>query len=142
MSGAMQGESQYSTLGPTLFTPAILPIVSPGEKAALQRMVTVDRTSLEQLATSSFSHHIEADVNTLTHIHDTSQQFESGRNGVTVGLVAASTVLILFIFYYIIQAYLCSVVKGCAVKRDNRVSESVQQPQCNINPPLQPNANG
>jgi hypothetical protein len=105
-------------------------------------MMTVDRTSLEQLATSSFSHHIEADVNTLTHIDDTNQQFENGRNGVKIGLITASTVLILFIFYYFTQAYLCNIVKGCAVKRKSPVTESVQQSQCNINAPLQPNANG
>jgi hypothetical protein len=60
----------------------------------------VDRTSLDRLATSISSHHIDADVNTLLLIHDTSQQFESKRNGVTIGLIAASSVnpfyLILF----------------------------------------------
>jgi hypothetical protein len=55
-------------------------------------------------------------------------------------LIAASTVLILFIFYYFTQAYLCSVVKGCAGKRGSTVSESVQQSQCNK--PPQPNVSG
>jgi hypothetical protein len=72
MSAALQGESQYSSSGPILFTPVIPRIISPGEKAALQRKVSVDRTSLEQLATSISSHHIDADVSTLLHIHDTS----------------------------------------------------------------------
>jgi hypothetical protein len=90
MSAALQGESQYYSPGPILFTPTILTIVSSGEKAALKRMVSVDRTSLEQLATSISSHHMDADVKTLLHIHDTSQQFESKRNGVTIGLIAAS----------------------------------------------------
>jgi hypothetical protein len=72
MSAALQGESQYSSSGPTHFTPAILPIVSPGEKAALQRMISVDRTAAEQLAASISSYHMDADVNMLTHIHDTS----------------------------------------------------------------------
>jgi hypothetical protein len=79
---------------------------------------------LEQLATSISSHHMDADVSTLLHIHDTSQQFESKRN-VVIGLIAASTVLILFIFYYFTQAYLWSVVKGCAVKRENTEGERV-----------------
>jgi predicted transcriptional regulator len=60
-------------------------------------MASVDRTSLEQLATSISSHHMGADVNTLLQIHDTSQQFENKRNGDTIRLIAASTVLILFI---------------------------------------------
>jgi hypothetical protein len=101
-------------------------------------MVSGDRTGLEQLATSISSHHMVADVNTLLHIHDTSQQFESRRNGVTVGLIAASTVFILFIFYYFTQPYLWNVVKGCAVKWERTESESVQKSQCNM-PPLQPN---
>jgi hypothetical protein len=37
MSAALQGESQYSSPGPTPFTPTILPIVTSGEKEALQR---------------------------------------------------------------------------------------------------------
>jgi hypothetical protein len=92
MSAALQGESQYSSPGPTLFTPTILPIVTSGEQAALQRMVSVDRTGLGQLATSISSHHMNADVDTLFHIHDRSQQFESKRNGVAIGLIAASSV--------------------------------------------------
>jgi predicted transcriptional regulator len=104
--------------------------------AALQRMVSVDRTGLEQLATSISSHHMDADVNTLLHIHDTSQQFESKTNGDTIRLLAASTVLILFILYYFAQAYLWNVVKSCAVKRENTGSEGVQKSQCNMPPPL------
>jgi hypothetical protein len=77
MSAALQGESQYSSPGLTRFTPTILPIVTSGEKAALQRMVSVDRTSLEHLATSISSHHMNADVDTIFHIHDNSQNFES-----------------------------------------------------------------
>jgi hypothetical protein len=50
-------------------------------------------------------------------------------------------VLILFIFYYLTQANLWSVVKGCAVKRENTECESVQKSQCNM-PPPQPNVNG
>jgi hypothetical protein len=92
MSAALQGESQHSSPGLTRFTPTILPIVTSGEKATLQRMVSVDRTSLEHLATSISSHQMNADVDTLFHIHDTSQQFESKRNGDTVGLIAASSV--------------------------------------------------
>jgi hypothetical protein len=134
MSAALQGESQYSSPGPTHFTPTISIIVTSGEKAALERMVSVDRTSLEQLATSISSYHMNADVSILLHIHDTSQQFENKGNGVTIGLIAASTVLILFIFYYLTQANLWSVVKGCAVKRENTECESVQKSQCNISP--------
>jgi hypothetical protein len=96
MSAAMHGESHYSSAGPTFFTPAIPQIISPGEKTAFRQLVSRDQTGVEQLAASISSHHIDADVSTLTHIHDTSQQFENGRNGVKIGLIAASTVFCLF----------------------------------------------
>jgi hypothetical protein len=133
MTTALQGESKYSSPGLLLFTPTIVPIVTSGEEAALKQMASVDRTGLEQLATFISSHHMNAEVNTLLHIHDTSQQFESKRN-VTIGLVAASTMLILFILYYFTQAYLWEVVKSCAVKRENAESESLQKSQCKMPP--------
>jgi hypothetical protein len=77
---------------------------------------------------------MNADMDTLFHNHDTSQQFESKSNGVAIGLIAASTVLILFIFYYFTQANLWEVVKDCAVKREITESESVQKSQCNMSP--------
>jgi hypothetical protein len=132
ISAALQGESQYFSPGPIRFTP-IPQIISPGE-VALKQMASVDRTILAQLATSISSHHTDAAVNTLLHIHDTSQQFESKGNGVTIGLIAASTVLILFILYYLTQADLWNVVKSCAVKRENTESESVQKAECNTPP--------
>jgi hypothetical protein len=104
-------------------------------------MVSVYRTGLEQLANSISSHHMDADVSTLLHIHDTSQHFESKRNGVTVGLIAASAVLILFILYYFTQAYLWNVVKSCAVKRENTESECSEIPAQHV-PPLQLNVSG
>jgi hypothetical protein len=55
MSEALQGESQYSSPGPIHFTPDIPRIISPGEEAALQQMVSVDRTGVEQLV-SVFLH--------------------------------------------------------------------------------------
>jgi hypothetical protein len=48
----------------------------------------------------------------------------------------------LFILHYFTQAYWWEVVKGCAVKRENTESESVQKSQCNKSPPLQPNVSG
>jgi hypothetical protein len=41
---------------------------------------------------------IEAYVNTLLHLHDSSQQYESKSNGNTLGLGTASIVLILSFF--------------------------------------------
>jgi hypothetical protein len=119
VTAALQGESQYTSRAPVLFTPTIPPIVSSGEAVALKQMAPVDRTRLERLVTSISSHYMNADVNTLFHLHDTSQQFESKSNGVTFGVIAASMVLILFILYYFTQAYLWNVVKRCVVKWEN-----------------------
>jgi hypothetical protein len=119
MTAALQGESQYTSRAPVLFTPTILPIVSSGEEAALKHMASVDRTRLERLTTSISSHQMDADVDTLLYLHDTSQQFESKSNGVTLGLIAASMVLVLFILYYFTQAYLWNFVKTCLVKRED-----------------------
>jgi hypothetical protein len=141
MSAALQGESQYSSPGLVTFTPTILPIVTSGEKAALQWMVSVDRTGVEQLVSSITSHHMNADVDTLFHIHDTSQQFESKRNDITIGLIAASTVLILFILYYFTQAYLWNVALSCTVKREKTESECSEIPVQHA-PLLQPNVSG
>jgi hypothetical protein len=141
MSAEMKRKSHYSSAGPTFFTPAISQMASPGDKAALQQLVSRDQTGVEQLSASISSHHIDADVSTVTHIQDTNQQFENNRNGVKIGLITASTVFILFIYYYLSPAHLCNIVKGGAEKRESPVSESVQQSQCNV-PPLQPNANG
>jgi hypothetical protein len=90
-------------------------------------MSSLDGTRLEQLVTSVSSHHIDADVNTLLHLHDSSQQFESKSTGINSRLIAASTVLILFILYYFIQAYLWNLVKKCVVNRANTESENLQQ---------------
>jgi hypothetical protein len=136
MTAAIKVESKYASRAPVLFTPTILPIVSSGEAAALKQVASVDRTGVERLVTSISSHHLDADVNTLLHLHDTSQQFESKRNGVTIGLIAASMVLILFILYYFTQAYLWNVVKRCAVKRENTESGSVQKSLCNTPSPF------
>jgi hypothetical protein len=80
----------------------------------------MDRTGVEQLVSSISSRNMDADVNTLFHIHDTSQQFESKRNGVTIGLIAASTLLILFISYYFRGLFVGCGEKLCSEARERR----------------------
>jgi hypothetical protein len=127
---ALQGEIQYSAKVLDLFVPAISKIVTPREEAVLRQM-SLDGTKLEQLVTSITSHHMDADVNTLLHLH------ESKSNGVTLGIIAASIVLIL---YYFTQAYIWNLAKKCVVNRANTESASVQKSQCHILTPSQPNA--
>jgi len=93
---ALRGEAEFSAQGPDLFIPAVL---STREEVVLQQLSFLDGTKLEELSTSISSHHIEADINTLFQLHASSQQYASKSNGITLGLIAASVVLTLFIFY-------------------------------------------
>jgi len=136
---ALRGKAEFSAQGPDLFIPTI-PAVSTREDAVLQQMSFTDGTKLEQLSTSISSHHIEADMNTLFHLHASSQQYASKSNGITLGLIAASVVLTLFILYYFTQAYIWNLVKNCVVNRANTANEDVQKPQTDIPTPTQPTA--
>jgi hypothetical protein len=109
---ALRGKAEFSAQGPELFIPTI-PAVSTREEAVLQMSFT-DGTKLEKLSTSISSHHIEADINTLFHLHASSQQYASKSNGITLGLIAASVVLTLFILYYFNQAYIWNLMKNCS----------------------------
>jgi hypothetical protein len=137
---SLQGEIQYTPQSPELFIPAIQRIVTSREEAVLRQISSLDGTKLEQLVTSISSHYMDADVNTLLHLHNSSQQVESKSNGITLGLIVASIVLILFILYYLTQAYIWNLVKKCVVNRVNTESESVQKSQYDISTPSQPNA--
>jgi len=134
---ALRGKAEFSSQGPDLFIPTI-PTVSTREEAVLQQMSLTDGTKLEQLSTSISSHHIEADMNTLFHLHASSQQYANKSNGITLGLTAVSVVLTLFILYYFTQAYIWNLVKNCVVNRANTVIEDVKKSQTDIPTPSQP----
>jgi len=80
-------------------------------------MSFLDGTKLEQLSTSISSHHIEADIITLFHLHASSQQYASKSNGIILGLITASVVLTLFVVYYFAQTHIWNLVKNCVVNR-------------------------
>ena len=136
---ALRGKAEFSAQGPDLFIPTIPAVVSTREEAVLQQMSFTDESKLEQLATSISSHPIEADINTLFHLHASSQQYASKSNGITLGLIAASVVLTLFILYYFTQAYIWNLMKNCLVNWANTEIEDVQKPQTDIPTPSQPN---
>jgi len=98
-------------------------------------MSFLDGTKLEQLSTSISSHHIESDINTLFHLHASSQQYASKSNGITLRLITASVVLTLFVVYYFAQTHIWNLVKKCVVNRANKVNEDVQKPQSDIPTP-------
>jgi acid phosphatase family membrane protein YuiD len=69
---ALQGEIQYTARSPEMFVQAIQKIVTAREETVLRQMSSLDGTKLEQLVTSISSHYMDADVNALLHMHDSS----------------------------------------------------------------------
>jgi hypothetical protein len=134
---ALRGKAEFSAQGPDLFIPTIPVVVSTRKEAVLQQMSFTDGTKLEQLSTSISSNHIEADIDTLFHLHASSQQYASKSNGITLGLIATSVVLSLYILYYFTQAYIWNLVKNCVVNRANTVND-VEKPQSDTPTPSQP----
>jgi hypothetical protein len=66
---ALSGEVDFSARGPVLFTPAHPAGATNHKTGVLQWMSLLNRTYLDQLSTSISTHQIEADVNTLFHVH-------------------------------------------------------------------------
>jgi hypothetical protein len=76
----MRGETEFSSQVPVLFTPTIPAVASAPEKEVLRQMSFPNGTNLEQLSTDISSHHIEADINTLFHLHASTLQHASRNN--------------------------------------------------------------
>lgn len=136
---AMRGESEFSTQNPVLYTPTIPAVATTREKEVLQQLSLLNGTNLEQLSTSISSHHIEADINTLLHLHASAHQNASKSNWTVWGLIVAGVVLTLFIFYYFTHSYIWSLCKICAGKCVNMEGNSAQQPQIENPSPSHPN---
>jgi hypothetical protein len=76
----MRGETEFSSQVPVLFTPTIAGVALAPEKEVLRQMSFLNGTNLEQLSTDISSHHIEADINTLFHLHASTFQHASRNN--------------------------------------------------------------
>jgi hypothetical protein len=74
---ALRGETEFSARVPILFTPAVPAVASADEMEILRQMSFLNETHLEELSSSISSHHIEADINTLFHLHASSLQHAS-----------------------------------------------------------------
>ena len=74
---ALRGETEFAARVPILFTPAVHVVASADEMETLRQMSFLNETHLEELSSSISSHHIEADINTLFHLHASSLQHAS-----------------------------------------------------------------
>jgi hypothetical protein len=75
---ALEGEVDFSGRGPVLFTPTHPAVATQHETGVLQQMSLMNSTYLDQLSSSFSTHHIEADVNTLFHVHALAQEQVKG----------------------------------------------------------------
>jgi len=126
---ALTGETEFSAQVPVLFTPTVLEVVSAPEKEVLRHISLYNGTNLEQLSASISSNHIEADINTLFHLHHVSSlQNESKSDWMTVGLSVAGVVLALFIVYYFTHSCMWNLMKGCIVHRHNTADNGARKP--------------
>ena len=131
----LSGETEFEAQVPELYIPTIPEVTSAQEMEVLRQMSFLNETTLKQLTSSISSHHIEADISTLFHLHTSSLQRTSKSNWIVVGLIMASAVLILFISYYFTRSYIRNIVKVCIGNRDNTTGVDVQKPE-DENPPM------
>jgi hypothetical protein len=84
---------------------------------------------MEQFSTSISNHHVEADINTIFHLHASTIRHANRSNWVAWGLIVAGVVLTLFILYYFTQSYVRNLVKICISRRDDQADHITQKPQ-------------
>jgi hypothetical protein len=136
---ALRGETEFLAQVPVLFTHTVPAVASARELEVFQQMPFLNGTNLEQLSTSISSYHIEADINTLFHLHASNLQHASKNNRRALALILADVVLTLFILYYLTQSYIWNLLKICVVGRENTAVKGVQKPQAENSPSPQPN---
>jgi hypothetical protein len=136
---ALTGEREFSAQVLILFTPTVPAVASDREMELLQQMPLLNGTNLEQLSTSISSHHIEADIKTLFHLHATSLQHASKSNWIALGLIVAGVVLTLFILYYFTHSYFWNLLNKYMVNRNNMAVDADQKLQAEYLSPQHPN---
>ena len=125
----LRGETALSGQVPVLFTPAVPAVATDREVQVMQQMSLLNTTNVEQLATSISSHHIEADINTLFHLHASSLRHANKNDWTVLGLILAGVLLTLFTICYFARSYILNLLKTCFVGRGERASDGVQEPQ-------------
>jgi len=125
----LRGETELSAQVQVLFTPAVPAVASDREVEVMQQMSLLNGTNLEQLATSIASHHIEADINTLFHIHASSLQHANSNKWTIMGPILASVVLTLVICCYFARSYIWNLLRARFVGGSEEASDGKQEPR-------------
>jgi hypothetical protein len=110
---SVERKTEFSTQVPVLFNPIIPAVASARKKEVLRQMLILNGTNLEQLSTGISSHHIEADINTLFHLHASALQHASKNNWTAWVLIVASVVSTLFILCYFAHSCVWKLRKVC-----------------------------
>jgi hypothetical protein len=134
----LRGETELAAQVQVLFTPAVPSVASDREVEVMQQMSLLNGTNLDQLATSIASHHIEADINTLFHLHASSQQRTNSNEWTVMGLILASVVLTLVICCYFARSYIWNLLRARIVDRGEEASEGIQEPRGECPSPSHP----
>ena len=134
---ALRGEVDFSARGPVLFTPTHPAVITDHENRILRQMSLLNGTHFDQLVTGIPTRHIEADVNTLFHVHASAQAHVKEGYWMAVSLIAVGVIMAIFLGYYFTQSYVQTLIKRCIYKSDS--GESTQKPR-EVNPSTsQPN---
>jgi hypothetical protein len=134
----LRGETELSAQVQVLLTPAVPAVASDREVEVMQQMSLLDGTNLEQLATSISSHHIEANINTLFHLHASGLRHADKRDWTVLGLILAGAVLTLFTLCYFTRSYIWNLLKTRIVGRGERANDGMQEPREENLPPSHP----
>ena len=122
-------ELDFSAQDPVLYIPDTPAVATDHETGALQQMTLLNGTQLDQLSNSFAAHHIQADADTLLHIHASNQEHARQSYRMSVGLLVAGIIFSMFLVYYFTHTYLRNQMERCIHKSDLDVN--TQQPQTN-----------
>jgi hypothetical protein len=125
----LRGETELAAHVQVLFTPAVPAVATDREVEVMQQMSLLNGTNLDQLATNIASHHIEADINTLFHLHATSQRHTNRNKWTVMGLILPSVVLTLVISCYVARSCIWNLLRARIVGRREEASEGIQEPR-------------
>jgi hypothetical protein len=123
---ALSEELDFNTQPPLLYTPTTLAIAIDHETGVLRQVSLLNGTHLDQLSNSIATRHIEADVNTLLHIHASTQERAKKSYWIAIGLIVTDTILVIFLGYHFTSPYVRTLTKACNYK--TALDQNTQKP--------------
>ena len=127
----------FNARPPVLYIPANLAIATDHETGVLRQVSLLNGKYLDQLSNSVSTHHMEADVNTLSHIHASTQGRAKETYWITVGLIVTEAILAIFLGYHFTHSYVRTLTKDCNCKTAS--NQKTQKPHDENPSTSQPN---